>query len=32
MHFHSVEMRNEILIYINIKRVFFDSLIKSAVY
>ena len=31
-HFHSVEIGNYILIYINIKIVFFDSLIKSAVY
>ena len=31
-HFHSVEIGNDILIYINIKRVFFDSLIKSTVF
>ena len=31
-HFHSVEIRNFILIYTNIKRVFFDFLIKSFVY
>ena len=31
-HFHSVEIGNDILIYINIKRVFFDSLIKFTVY
>ena len=30
--FHSVEIGNDIHIYINIKRVFFDSLIKSTVY
>ena len=30
--FHSVEIRNDILIYINIKRVFFGSLIKSTAY
>ena len=31
-HLHSVKTGNDILIYINIKQVFFDSLIKSAVY
>ena len=31
-HFHSVQIGNFILIYIKIKRVFFNSLIKSAVY
>ena len=31
-HFHSVEIRNYILIYTNIKRVFFDFLIKSFMY
>ena len=31
-NFHSVEIRNFILIYTNIKRVFFDFLIKSFVY
>ena len=31
-HFHSVQLGNYILIYINIKRVLFDSLIKSAAY
>ena len=31
-HFHSVEIGNDILIYIKIKQVFFDSLIKSTVY
>ena len=28
-HFHSVEIGNDILVFINIKRVFFDSLNKS---
>ena len=31
-HFHSVEIGNDILIYINKKQVFFDSLVKSTVY
>ena len=31
-HFHNVEIENDILIYINIKKVLFDSLIKSTVY
>ena len=31
-HFHSVEIGNDIFIYINVKQVFFDSLIKSTVY
>ena len=31
-HFHSVEIQNDIFNYINIKRVFFDSLIESTVY
>ena len=31
-HFHSVEIGNDILIYINKKQVFFDSLVKFAVY
>ena len=31
-HFHSVEIQNDILNCINIKRVFFDSLIESTVY
>ena len=31
-NFHSVEIRNFILIYTNIKKVFFDFLIKSFVY
>ena len=31
-YLHSVEIGNDILIYIKIKRVFFDSLIKSSVY
>ena len=28
-HFHSVEIGNDIFVFINIKRVFFDSLNKS---
>ena len=31
-HFHSVEIGNDVVIYINIKQVFFDSLIKSTMY
>ena len=31
-HFYSVEIGNDIHIYINIKGVFFDSLIKSTLY
>ena len=31
-HFHSVEIGNNILIYVKIKQVLFDSLIKSTMY
>ena len=31
-YLHSFEIGNDILIYINVKQVFFDSLIKSAMY
>ena len=31
-YFHSIETGNNILVFINIKQVFFDSLIKSTVY
>ena len=31
-HFYSVEIGNDILIYISKKHVFFDSLVKFAVY
>ena len=31
-HFHSVEIGNDILVFINIKREFLDSLIKSTVF
>ena len=31
-YFHSIEIGNNILVFINIKQIFFDSLIKSTVY
>ena len=31
-YFHSVEIRNGILIYVNVTQVFLDYLIKSTVY
>ena len=32
MHFHSGQIGNDILVFINIEQVFFDSLTKSTVY